>query len=154
MGAGKTTVGYQLSDQLGYSFLDTDHEIEKQVGLSIPEIFESYGENYFRELETQVLKEIPLDNYVIGTGGGIVEKEENRALLKEHNNTVYLKVDYDTILKRLVNDDSRPLWKQTDHERLTLFNRRQAYYEESSSLTIQTDALTREEVSNQILKYI
>ena len=77
-GCGKTTMGKKLAQQLGLQFFDCDIEITKKQGKSISQIFEEYGEKYFRSLETETIKsQLPKENCVISTGGGIVEKNEN-----------------------------------------------------------------------------
>ncbi len=78
MCSGKTSVGKKLAEKLNFDFLDTDDLIENKVGMRITEIFEKYGEPYFRELETQIIKEVSeKDKLVISTGGGVVLREEN-----------------------------------------------------------------------------
>ena len=84
MGVGKTSVGKKLAKKLEVDFIDTDCEIEKYANRTIPDIFEIYGETYFRGLETKVLKDlIQKDDIVISTGGGIITSKENREILKD-----------------------------------------------------------------------
>jgi shikimate kinase len=71
MGAGKTTLGKQIAKKLGYTFLDTDAWIEEKMQLSIHEIFETYGENYFRNLEKEAIFQLPKEEIVVATGGGL-----------------------------------------------------------------------------------
>ena len=83
MGSGKTEVGKRLAQRLGYAFLDTDKLIEEKTGKSISEIFREEGESSFRELETEVIKNLSgITGYIISTGGGIVIREENILSLK------------------------------------------------------------------------
>ena len=83
MGAGKTTVGKKLSKRLGYFFIDTDREIEKEQGCTISEIFKYGGEICFRDLETNMLQQLQSkQNLVIATGGGMVMRQENRNLMQ------------------------------------------------------------------------
>ncbi|MDH5216379.1 MAG: shikimate kinase, partial [Gammaproteobacteria bacterium] len=94
MGAGKTTIGLQLARQFGRRFYDSDKEIEKRTGATIPLIFELEGEEGFRKRETQVIGDLAeLTQSIIATGGGAVLKAENRAILKEHGLIIYLKAD-------------------------------------------------------------
>ena len=94
MGAGKTTVGKKLAKRLGYFFIDTDREIEKEQGCSITEIFKYGGEECFRDLETDILQKLQTkQNLVIATGGGMVLRNENRSLMQSLGTRVYLKVE-------------------------------------------------------------
>ncbi|MGB4372095.1 MAG: shikimate kinase, partial [Halanaerobiales bacterium] len=85
MGSGKSSVGRELARRLAYSFIDTDQEIERKSRMTIPEIFKTYGEAYFRQLEEEVLVEIIENNkeMVLATGGGIILSESNRSILRE-----------------------------------------------------------------------
>ena len=85
MGTGKSIVSRKLVKRLGMSYLDTDELIEEREGIKISAIFQKKGEKYFRQLETQVIKEVAsLDNYVISSGGGVVLREENMTALKKN----------------------------------------------------------------------
>ena len=109
MGAGKSTVGRILAQKLGYRFFDTDVLIERVTGQTIPEIFATEGEEYFRDLETQVLKEVSAYNHsAIATGGGIIQKPVNWSYLRQ-GLVVWLNVDVEILKKRLSEDQNRPL---------------------------------------------
>ena len=91
MGTGKSTTGRNLSEKLDFDFYDTDKLIEKVEGRKIKDIFEQDGEDYFRQKESEALSETKiLRNVVIATGGGIVEKEENRLFLKNEDKVIFL----------------------------------------------------------------
>lgn len=111
MGCGKSTVGRRLSYKLRKPFLDTDKQIELKQKCTISEIFASRGEEVFREMETEYLRELLKDNceYVIAVGGGLVLREVNRELLKELGTVIYLRAKPETIYERLKNDTTRPL---------------------------------------------
>ena len=111
MGAGKTTVGKLLAQKLGCPFLDTDQLIQQQAGMSISRIFAEKGEETFRSLETAILKEAwtQEEAWVLSVGGGLPMREENRRLLKRIGAVVYLRVNRDTVLRRLSGDTTRPL---------------------------------------------
>ena len=110
MGAGKTTVGRKLANRLGYFFLDTDQQIEKQQGCTIEEIFRYAGEATFRELETKLLGNLQnVHNTILSTGGGMFLRSENQVFLKGIGKTVYLQVDRETLKQRLQCDLNRPL---------------------------------------------
>ncbi|MEW8986999.1 MAG: shikimate kinase, partial [Bacillus sp. (in: firmicutes)] len=108
MGAGKTTVGKELAAELGISVVDMDAEIVKQQGTTINDIFAEKGESFFRSLEAKLIKELPQENVIITTGGGIILNEANQEWMKEHGFVVYLDANPDEILERLQNDQSRP----------------------------------------------
>ena len=114
--SGKTTIGKQLATQWQLSFEDTDHWIEAQCGKTVAEIFKEEGEAYFREWETKALRVLlSKENIVIATGGGIVKKPENRALLTQGSAIViYLNVSVTTQLKRTYQDQTRPLLQVED----------------------------------------
>ena len=84
MGTGKTTVGKIIAEKMQWTFLDTDDLIETRTGMSIPAIFEKYGEQWFRDQESAVIEEVLKEkNQVISTGGGAVLREENRQMMLE-----------------------------------------------------------------------
>jgi shikimate kinase len=117
MGAGKSTIGRRLSARLGLPFLDADVEIEQAHRLPIPDIFEKYGEPYFRDGEVRVIARL-LDNgpAVIATGGGAVMREETRDRIREKAVSVWLKVDTDVIMRRVKRRSDRPLLQTADPE--------------------------------------
>jgi len=115
MGAGKTTIGRLLAKNLGKTFYDTDHEIEKRTGVKIPIIFELEGEAGFRKRETAVIEELTqLDNIVMATGGGAVITEENRNLLQASGTNIYLHANVNELWHRMRNDKHRPLLQNVD----------------------------------------
>ncbi|GEL77346.1 shikimate kinase [Tenuibacillus multivorans] len=155
MGSGKTTVGQALSNELNHTFLDTDRLIESHTKKSIPQLFETYGEAFFREQETETLKNLSSKHLiVIATGGGIVEREENRLLLQEEFLTIFLETQFESIVKRIGEDSSRPLWQQSLKERQLMFDKRQELYRQSASLSISTDGRSVQEVVQQIMLHI
>ncbi|MEN3931639.1 shikimate kinase [Microvirga sp. W0021] len=115
MGAGKSTVGRRLAMRLGLPFLDADHEIETAAGMSIPDIFEIHGEDYFREGERRVIARILQEGpLVLATGGGAYMNEETRKAVSEKGVAVWLKADVDVLLERVSRRNNRPLLKQSD----------------------------------------
>ena len=115
MGAGKSTVGRILSRRLGKRFVDTDHEIEKRNGVTIPVIFEIEGEDGFRRREQEVLADLAQEQgLVLSTGGGIVLKPENRETLRNHGFVVYLNARPELLAERTKHDRTRPLLNVDD----------------------------------------
>ena len=117
MGAGKSTVGRRLASKLGLPFRDADHEIEAAAGMSIPDIFSIYGEEYFRDGERRViarlLQEGPL---VLATGGGAFMSEETRARVTQHGVSVWLRADLEVLMRRVRKRTNRPLLQNPDPE--------------------------------------
>jgi len=154
MGAGKTTVGQLLSKKLRLPFKDTDAEIESRTGADIPWIFDVEGEAGFRDRETQVLKDLLSDAVgVIATGGGIVMRDENRALLKSVD-VIYLKASLDEQLRRTANDRKRPLLQTEDPRSVLqrLMTLRDPLYREVATRVIETDGANSRTIAAQLAR--
>ncbi len=117
-GCGKSTLGKSLAKKLNYTFIDMDEYIERKACMFIDEIFEAYGEDYFRALEQNVLKEFLVkDNVIIATGGGIIKNKKNKSLLD--GKCIYLEADLKDIKERLESSGIiRPLLKTKSVEEL------------------------------------
>jgi shikimate kinase len=115
MGAGKSSIGRRLAQVLDIPFVDADTEIEKAAGMTIPEIFDSHGEAYFRAGEARVIARL-LDGgpHVLATGGGAYMNEQTRALVHSRGLSVWLKAELDILLKRVRRRADRPLLKNGD----------------------------------------
>jgi shikimate kinase len=153
MGSGKSTVGQILARRLNYRFFDTDVLIEKVTGETIPAIFDRSGEEGFREIETKILQELSAyTKSVIATGGGIVLQPVNWSYLR-HDLIVWLDAPIGVLVKRLENDTSRPLLRDTELEnRLTLLlQERRSLYEEADLRIAVTADDTPETVVDRIL---
>ena len=117
MGAGKTTIGKLLAKKLKKTFFDTDHEIEKKLGVKVSVIFELEGEEGFRKRETQMIDELTQKkDIILATGGGAVLSEENRRMLKERGKVIYLNAKPQNLAKRMAHDKDRPLLQQGNVE--------------------------------------
>ena len=154
MGCGKTTIGKLLASYTGYTFVDIDELIVQNEGISIPQIFEQKGEDYFRSVESQLLEQLlNKDNQVISTGGGIVKLDNNLNLLKEKSKVFYLKACVDVLYERVKEDSNRPLLK-TDNVKLkieSLLNERCSLYEKAHFI-IEADKMPEYVVSQIIEK--
>lgn len=115
MGAGKSSVGKALAEHLAVPFFDADAEIEASAGCSVAQIFEDYGEPEFRRMERQVIARL-LDNgaCVLSPGGGAFMNDETRARIKKAAFSVWIKVDRDLLLRRVLRHNTRPLFKTGD----------------------------------------
>lgn len=153
MGTGKSEVGKELAERLGYGFIDTDELIEEREGISISEIFDRYGEPYFRKIESEVIEEVSKkDKVVISTGGGAVIKQENRENLNRKGIMVCLTASPQVIHERTRSYDNRPLLKTDDpYKRIEgLLKEREPYYE--ADITIDTSKIETSEVVDRILR--
>lgn len=158
MGCGKTTVGIRLSYRLHRLLEDTDKLIEHQQNRSISDIFADCGEEAFRTMETECLKELLTQKgkRIISVGGGLAVREENQRLLKQLGTVVYLKASADTIYERLQSDTSRPLLQTADPKARIkeLLLQREGAYEQACDITVEVDQLTLEEAADAVLKEV
>jgi shikimate kinase len=115
MGAGKTAIGRKVASTLGLAFFDSDHEIETASRMTIPELFDRYGEAEFRALEQRVILRL-LENgpQVLSTGGGAFINAQTRAAIAASAVSVWLKADLDTLMDRVAKKQNRPLLKNAD----------------------------------------
>ena len=150
MGAGKTTIGRALSEELRIDVIDTDQKIEEKHEKVIRHIFAEEGEMAFREYESEMLRSLPVHNVIITTGGGIIERAENRKWMKENGTVVYLYCDPYVIAERLREDTTRPLFQKKDIDAfVTKFESRRAYYEEAD-IHIDTTNKSVEQIMNEL----
>ncbi|CAA0114500.1 Shikimate kinase 1 [BD1-7 clade bacterium] len=156
MGAGKTTIGRMLAQELGLPFKDVDHMVVEQAGADIPWIFDMEGELGFRKRETQsLLASIDGESAIIATGGGIVTQAENRKLLNLQSCVVYLATSVEQQYQRTLKDKNRPLLQQSDPRQVLedLMAIRRPLYEEVADITIETDRNRPKAVVNQIISH-
>lgn len=152
---GKSTVAKILGKKLNAEVIDTDEEIERAYG-AISEIFKNFGEQKFRDIESEVIQNVcKRKNVIISTGGGSILKKENIESFKKCGKVVYLKADVKTLLSRLENNSTRPLLAGDAEKRIKkLFAERAEIYDKTADITVPTDGLTPTEVADVILKII
>jgi shikimate kinase len=122
MGAGKSAIGKLVASELGVPFIDSDHEIERVSRMTIPELFEKYGEPEFRKLENRVIKRLLRSGpRVLSTGGGAFMNGDTRAAIKNAGVSLWLDADLETLWERVIKRDNRPLLK-TENPKQTLEN--------------------------------
>lgn len=155
MGTGKTSTGKVLAYRLGRRLVDTDKLIEEKYQTKISDIFAEKGEEYFRDLETEMIREVAgRGNQVIATGGGAVKRAENVVLLKETGIIVGLTADVDHILARTANRGERPLLDSDEDERRQriekLLEERRDFYAQAD-YTVDTGEHSPREVAEEII---
>ena len=157
MGAGKSTIGRHLAKSLGLEFVDSDHEIERRTGASIPLIFDVEGEAGFRQREKKVIDELSRrSGIILATGGGVVLDADNRARLRERGQVVYLYATVEQLLARTAKDRNRPLLQTADpRARLQeLLELRDALYREVADVVVDTGGRTARSAEREILAKI
>ena len=141
-GSGKSSLGKAVADKMGFQFYDTDVKISEQQGKSINEIFREHGEDYFRELETSILKEIQTRinsqkvNAIVATGGGIVEKPENIEIIKQIGMPIWIYAPIQDAFSRISNSNDRPLISELESAKLLFNSRINKYYTSSEGIFI------------------
>jgi len=149
MGTGKSALGRDLANRLGWRFVDLDEEIVSQAGRSIPEIFEAEGEDAFREFEIQALSaQAQQEQQVVACGGGVLLRSENRSLLLKQEKVLCLVASADEIWRRISGDPNRPLLKDREAMERRL-KERQPFYELFPSL--DTEGRSVADLSEELL---
>ena len=142
MGAGKTTVGKILADRIGIQFVDADQEIERAAGCTITDIFEKYGEAEFRKGEERVISRILSGQpCVLATGGGAFMSQATRLLIKKTATSVWLRVSFEVLAKRLEKRSGRPLLQTVDPQQTlrALINKRYPIYNDADLIVDAKD---------------
>ena len=158
MGAGKSTIGRQLAQQLNMDFVDSDAVIEERAGADISWIFDLEGEEGFRKREERIINELSnFQGVVLSTGGGAVMSKENRNYLSARGIVIYLETSVDKQYQRTQRDKKRPLLQGTDNPRQVLEDLakvRNPLYEEIADITLPTDEQNAKVMVNQIVDLI
>jgi len=153
MGCGKSTVGKRLAQRLGLEFIDADTEIERAANMSVSEIFAEHGEPYFRSGEERVIARLLREGpQVLATGGGAFMSAATRAEIAEHGLSIWLKVDFDTVMARVRRRSTRPLLQNPDPEgtmRKLMADREPVYA--LAALTVPSRDVPHETVVDQII---
>ncbi len=158
MATGKTIVGEKLAERLNRRFIDTDRVIEETLGMTVRDIFELHGEEFFRDRESEALAALaryPAGSLVVATGGGALIREENRKLLKENGLLILLTAAPQEIIRRAAKTKKRPLLDGSDPEgkvKELLAERKESY--SAGDLTVETTHKSVEQVVEEILEYL
>jgi len=154
MGSGKSSVGRILAPRLNCRLVDTDHLVVEKTGMQITEIFKNHGESWFRDQETLALESLAGETgLVIATGGGIILRERNAALLRTLGLVVWLRASEEKIFNRVSRSTRRPLM-QTENPRETihtLLTQRTPLYEAAAQFIVDTCDKTHEQVAEAII---
>ncbi len=164
MGSGKSTVGPILANTLGWDFYDLDQLIEKKTGQKIRTIFEEKGEKFFRNLETETLKEVSIGNEaIISLGGGTIVSDTNLEILKSHGTIIFLESSFDSIYKRLRYKRDRPVLLTNSEAEVKreefikrisdIYAERKRYYDQAD-LRVNTDSISVGETVDKITKIV
>jgi shikimate kinase len=154
MGSGKTSVGRRLANELNLDFIDSDHEIERRTGTTIPIIFDVEGEAGFRKREAAVIDELTArNNIVLATGGGAVLRSENRDRLKARGTVVYLSATAEELYERTARDRNRPLLQTEDPRSkiVELLQERDPLYREIADFSVSTGRQNIQKVVSEII---
>jgi len=157
MGAGKSTIGRHLAEQLHLEFYDSDQEIEKRTGADIAWVFDIEGEAGFRVRERDVIDDLSqYQGIVLATGGGSIINKEVRNKLSARGIVVYLKTTIEKQVARTQRDKRRPLLQKDDPEQVlrSLAEEREPMYEEVADYVIDTDDQSARNVANKIIQQI
>ncbi len=142
MGTGKSTIGEKLAKKLGCKLIDTDDEIVKREGMSIPEIFSEKGETYFRQVEKEVLQDISSkDDLIVSCGGGIIKSQENIEMMKNSGEVVLLEAKANTVFNRVKDTKNRPLLegKMSVEGIQELMDERKPLYDKAHTIRVCAD---------------
>ena len=153
MGAGKSTIGYLLSNKINSDFYDIDKIIEEEEGLKIRDIFKKKGENYFRKIEEKIcLRILKLNKKIISLGGGSFLNNKIREEIQKNHISFWLNWNTSTIIKRIKKNKNRPILKNmTENDINKLIIKRKKIYEKAH-LKINCENLSKSEIINKIIK--
>ena len=158
MGSGKSILGKQLASRLSLKLVDLDDLIIHRAGKVIPEIFKHDGEQAFRDLESRLLAEVLADDnqQIIATGGGAILSADNRVLMKQSGQVIWLGASPEVLAKRITGDSNRPLLADVDplEKVKALSAERNPLYEEVADLYVDTGKLSDEESIEKILEFL
>lgn len=155
MGAGKSTVAAAMCKEYGLSQMEMDEQIEKEEGMTIPEIFSVKGEPYFREKETGLLERCTgMSNLVVSCGGGAAMRECNVAEMKKNGKIVWLNVSAETVYERVKDSHNRPLLEGNMNVEYIeeLLNKRRPKYEAAADVIVDTDKKSLKAICREIME--
>lgn len=157
MGAGKSTIASKLHKALSMDLVEMDEQIVKEQKMSINEIFKKHGEDFFRDIESALVKRISdSGNTVVSCGGGVVVRPQNVEEMKKNGKIVFLYATPETIYARVRNSTDRPILNGNMNVEYiaSLMEKRRTLYEEAADVKITTDGKTVEEIIKEIMNEV
>lgn len=157
MGTGKSTVARMLHKLYQFQVLEMDETIARNQGMPISQIFQEYGEEYFRDLETELLKSLQnTEGMVISCGGGVVLRKENVENMKKNGTIVLLTATPENVLKRVKHDEKRPMLqgKKNVNAITELMEQRKTRYQDAADIVIATDGKSSKAIATEICRKI
>lgn len=157
MGTGKSTIANKLKEKLKVEQIEMDALIAEEAGMSIPEIFEKYGEEYFRDLETEMLQKFQdRKPVVVSCGGGAVLRDKNIEIMKGQGKIVLLTAKPETVFERVRYSNDRPVLNGNMNVEYIkeLMEKRKARYEMAADIVVATDGKTVEDICQEIIEHI
>ncbi|MBR6345404.1 MAG: shikimate kinase [Lachnospiraceae bacterium] len=154
MGAGKSTVARNLQKRLKMNLVEMDERIEKEQGMTIPEIFEKYGESRFRNLESELILTIGKEgNTIVSCGGGVVVRPENIEYMKKNGMVIFLSAKPETVFDRVKDSTNRPILNGNMNVEYIgeLMEKRRALYEAAADVKISTDGKSIDEITDEVI---
>lgn len=159
MGSGKSHISKNLSQKINFKLIDLDQKISEQHGISIPEIFQTRGEIYFRKEEKRILEQLlnSEENLILSLGGGTPVYYDNMNIINEKSKSIFLRASVDTLTNRvLLQKNSRPLISKLEDSDIPEFIAKHLFernpYYSQAHITIDTDSKTASEISEEIIK--
>lgn len=155
MGVGKSTIGKLLAEKMDVELVEMDEQIEQEQGITIKEMFEKYGETYFRDLESALISNIAKqEGAVVSCGGGVVLREENVEKMKESGKIIFLTATAETIYHRVSGSTNRPILNGNMNVEFieSLMEKRRDCYESAADVIVETDHKDFESIVKEILK--
>ncbi len=155
MGAGKSTIAKALCRELQMQLVEMDARIVEEQGMSINDIFAQYGEDHFRDIESQLILTLGEEgNTIVSCGGGVVVRPRNIEFMKKSGKVVFLSATPETIYERVKNSTDRPILNgHMNVEYIAeLMEKRRALYEAAADIKIETDGKSRPEICKEIME--
>lgn len=154
MGCGKSTIGKLLAEKLGCGFVDMDNYIVEKQGMSIPQMFSEKGEDYFRNAETDAVRELSAKPGVIACGGGAMLRKVNADIANSAGTVVFIDVPFESCYERISGDKNRPLVANNTKEELNLiFDGRAPIYRENSAVAVDGSGSPKE-IADRIISIL
>lgn len=153
-GSGKTTIGTELSEKIGYGYIDSDSVIVAREGKRLPQIIEAVGRENFLDIEAKVNSELCADRCVIATGGSVIYRDYAMEKLRTMGTVVYLQLSYKTIERRLGDLKARGVALKDGFTLLDLYNERTPLYEKYADIVVTLDGKTIEESVAAVIKAV